>query len=189
MNVAAELFHKVQINRLNNNWVFELACIPTKSQYMMPRTLFMRTIHPAPNERVKPHTRCVEVALMVALCKIGRHVKFTPEDTGVMAFGGTLWSSPWCLTNSAATPHFEGAPRNIKYTTQNPISVDLGHGKKGWIDIWDPCQGHCKIYRQEMLAIGASGGPATSFAEPRSEISVSLSRTHATGAASAITKG
>ncbi|MDF1683232.1 MAG: hypothetical protein P1U36_01100 [Legionellaceae bacterium] len=164
------------LNRINakegHAWTFELACIPTKSQYMMPRTLFMRTIHPAPNEWVEPHTRCVEVSLMVALCKTGRHISFNPEDTGVMAFGGTLWSIPWRLKKSNAIPHFEGATRNSKYTTQPPISVDLGDGTKGWIDIWDPCAGHCKIYRQEMLAIGASGGPATSFTEPRSETNI-----------------
>ena len=159
------------LDRINheesNTWVFELACIPTKSQYMMPRTLFMRTIHPAPEEWVKPHTRCVEVALMVALNKIRRNI--TPENASVMAFGGTLWAIPWRLENSAAAPHFEGAKRNITYVTQPSISVDLGHGVKGWVDIWDPCKVHCAIYKDRMNAIGASGGPATSFTEPRSE--------------------
>lgn len=157
------------INKKSTDWIFELACIPTKSQYMMPRGLFMRTIHPAPEEWVRPHTRCVEVALMVALNKIGRYVNFSPEDAGVMAFGGTLWMSHH---DSAAIPHFEGATRNTKYTSQDPILVDLGHGLQGELDIWDPCGGHCAIYRDRMLAIGASGGPATSFIEPRSERSL-----------------
>jgi hypothetical protein len=158
-----------QINQTNEDWVFELACIPTKSQYMMPRTLFTRTTHPAPSTSVTPRTSCVEVALMVALNKIGRHVNFTSEDAGVMAFGGTMWTTPWCVKNSTAVPHFEGAERNTKYTTKEPIFVDLGEGKKGWINRWDPCGNHCELYMQEMLAIGASGGPATSFTEPRSE--------------------
>lgn len=161
-----------RINQENPNHVFELACIPTKSQYMMPRMLFMRTTHPAPDEWIKPHTRCVEVALMVALCKIRDGI--TPQNSGVMAFGGTLWAMPWRLKNSVAATHFEGAERNIKYTTQPPISVDLGSGKKGWIDIWDPCKGHCAIYKDRMLAIGASGGPGTSFTEPRSEASLRI---------------
>ena len=161
-----------RINQENPDRVFELASIPTKSQYMMPRTLFMRTTHPAPVEWIKPHTRCVEVALMVALCKIRGGI--TPQNAGVMAFGGTLWATPRHLKSSAATPHFEGAERNIKYTTKPAVSVDLGHGKKGWIDIWDPCKGHCAIYKDQMLAIGASGGPATSFTEPRSESNLSI---------------
>lgn len=158
------------LNQISTEWMFELACIPTKSQYMMPRSLFMRTIHPAPEEWVRPHTRCVEVALMVALNKIGRYVDFSPEDAGVMAFGGTLWMNHH---DSAAVPHFEGATRNKKYTSQAPILVDLGHGLQGEIDIWDPCGGHCAIYKDRMLAIGASGGPATSFTEPRSETNMS----------------
>ena len=173
-NNDIELRHRMvdllnEINRTNADWHFELACIPTKSQYMMPRTLFMRTTHPAPSTSITPRTSCVEVALMVALNKLGRHINFTTEDTGVIAFGGTMWTTPWCVKNSTAVPHFEGAERNTKYTTKPPTFVDLGEGKKGWIDIWDPCGNHCAIYRQEMLAIGASGGPATSFIEPRSE--------------------
>lgn len=162
------------INKKNTEWVFELACIPTKSQYMMPRSLFMRTIHPAPEEWVRPHTRCVEVALMVALNKIGRYVDFSPEDAGVLALGGTMWTTPWCVENSTAVTYFEGANRNTKYTTKQPTPIDLGEGKKGWIDIWDPCDKHCAIYKDRMLAIGASGGPATSFIEPRSETKLAL---------------
>jgi len=158
-----------RINSEKSDWIFELACIPTKAQYMMPRVLFMRTIHPAPEEWVKPHTRCVEVALMVALNKIGRYVDFTPADAGVMAFGGTLWANDISL---GAVTHFEGATRNKKYTTQDPVLVDLGNGLSGEIDIWDPCGSHCAIYKDRMFAIGASGGRATSFTEPRSEINI-----------------
>ena len=42
-----------------NAWIFELASIPTKSQYMMPRTLFMRTTLPAISSWVSPRTQCV----------------------------------------------------------------------------------------------------------------------------------
>ena len=155
-----------QLNLRTDERVFELACIPTKSQYLMPRTFFMRTPHQAPQESVEPHTRCVEVALMAALNKIGRFSEFNASDTGIIAFGGTLWASE---DAPEAIPSFGSAERNKKYTSQRPLEVIFPDEMRGWVDIWDPCGGHCAIYKYEMLAIGASGGPATSFMEPRSE--------------------
>ena len=157
------------LNRLNqttNDWTFELACIPTKSQYLMPRTISLRAPQAASEASVKPHTRCVEVALMAALCKAGRTKSFTSSDTGIIAFGGTLWASS---TGSEAVPHFEGVERNKKYTKQPSLEVILSADMSGWIDVWDPCPEHCKIYKYEMLAIGGAGGFSTSFFEPRSE--------------------
>jgi hypothetical protein len=155
-----------KLNTITKAWTFELACIPTKSQYLMPRTLLMRTPHVAPQEWVNPHTRCVEVALMVALCKAGRHLTFTSADTGIMTYGGTLWAS---RQGSESIPRFEGKVRNIKYVSKAPVEIRLTDSISGWLDVWDPCGEHCKIYKYEMLAIGSAGGPATSFTEPRSE--------------------
>lgn len=159
------------LNRLNettNDWKFELACIPTKAQYLMPRTISMRTPRAASESSVKPHTRCVEVALMAALCKAGRTIRFTSADTGIIAFGGTLWANS---TGSQAIPHFtvNDLTRNTKYIKQNPLEVVITPSLSGWIDIWEPCPEHCKIYKYEMLAIGAAGGFSSSFFEPRSE--------------------
>jgi hypothetical protein len=159
------------INQKSSDWVFELACIPTKAQYLMPRTLSMRAPHQAPETWVAPRTRCIEVALMVALCKLGRNINFLPEDTGVMAFGGTLWGS---AEGEEAVAHFEGASRNKTYTKEAPLEVKLTDDLSGWLDIWEPCAEHCARYRQAMLVIGAAGGPATSFVEPRSETSLSI---------------
>ena len=156
-----------QLNQKTTKWVFELVALPTKAQYLMPRTLFMSAPHMAPQECVEPHTRCVEVALMAALCKAGRTLQFTSSETGIIAFGGTLWASS---EDNLAIPHFEGADRNKKYTLPDQqLEVILSDTVRGWIDIWKPCDGHCKIYKYEMLAIGAAGGPATSFTEPRAE--------------------
>ena len=155
-----------ELNETTKEWTFELAYIPTKAQYLMPRTLFMRTPHTAPQEWVSPHTRCIEVALMSALNKAGLFIKFTSADIGTMAYGGTLWASP---DGADAIPPFEGALRNIKYRVKTPLEVKLTDSMSGWIDIWEPCDEHCKQYKYEMLAIGAAGGPATSFMEPRAE--------------------
>ncbi len=154
-----------QINSRTINWVFELACIPTKAQYLMPRTLSTPAFQKAAPDAVFPPTRCVEVALMVALCKTGRFIKFTPEETGVMAYGGTLWANS---DGAEAIPHFQGAERNKKYKSES-VEIKLTDTLSGWIDVWRPCDKHCEIYQYEMLAIGAAGGRATSFTEPRSE--------------------
>ena len=148
-----------ELNRTTEQWIFELACIPTKAQYLMPRTISMRTPQAASELSVKPQTRCVEVALMAALCKAGRTKKFTSADTGLIAFGGTLWASS-DSDCSTVVPYFgvEGLERNTKYTTQKPLEVVITESLSGWIDIWDPCPEHCKVYKYEMLAIGAAGG-------------------------------
>ena len=165
-----------QLNRTSKEWRFELACIPTKAQYLMPRTLSMRVPHPAPEASVKPHTRCVEVALMAALCKAGRTINFTAIDTGIIAFGGTLWASQ--AGGADAIPHFEGVTkRNDKYIERPALEVELSPSMRGWVDIWEPCPDHCKIYKYEMLAIGSSGGFSGSFYEPRSEGTVLKQRT------------
>ena len=159
----------VKINQLSSQtpraFIYKLGCIPTKSQYLMPRTFFGRTEFVASLEHVTPSTRCVEVSLMAALNKCGRFNKFTAQDTGIIAFGGTLWASP-DLNNSDAIGSFAGALRNDKYTTQSPIDVSLPGGRVAYVDIWDPCKAHCEKYKYPMLAIGASGGSATSFLEP-----------------------
>lgn len=157
-----------QLNQTTNEWKFELACIPTKAQYLMPRTISMRTPHAASESSVKPHTRCVEVALMAALCKAGRTRSFTSADTGIIAFGGTLWAHS---EGAEAIPHFavNELARNLKYTKQHPLEVVISPTLSGWLDIWEPCPEHCKIYKYEMLAIGAAGGFSSSFFEPRSE--------------------
>jgi hypothetical protein len=155
-----------KLNKNSNNWVFELACIPTKAQYLLPRTLSVRKPQAAHPESVKPHTRCVEVALMAALCKAGRTLKFTSEDTGIIAFGGTLWGSK---DGNDAIPHFGKIDRNTKHNEPNPLEVELAPNLIGYIDVWKPCKEHCAIYKYEMLAIGASGGGSSSFFEPRSE--------------------
>ena len=156
------------LNKKTKKWRFELVCIPTKSQYLMPRTFFMKTPHKATEESVNPRTRCVEVALMVALCKAGRFIKFNPEDISILTFSATLWANPNQTSQEAIDP-FKGVKRNTSYLSQDPIEVKLTDSLSGWIDIWEPCKDHCQRYRKEMLAIAVSGGPATSFLEPRSE--------------------
>ncbi len=157
-----------QLNQSTNDWTFELACIPTQAQYFMPRTISMRTPQAASESSIKPHTRCVEVALMAALCKAGRTKNFTSADTGIIAFGSSLWANP---KGDEAIPHFQAKDfeRSTKYTEQAPLEVVLTPSLSGWIDIWEPCPQHCKIYKYEMLAIGAAGGFSSSFFEPRAE--------------------
>ena len=105
---------------------------------------------------------------MVALNKIGRSKPFLPEEAGVMAFSGTLWSTP-DKNESIAIDCFAGASRNGKYVEKNPLEILLENSTKAFIDIWEPCACHCAIYRHHMAAIAAAGGAGTSFAEPCSE--------------------
>lgn len=149
-------------------WTFELVCIPTHSQYFMPRTLSKDTHLPAIKDDIEPHTRCVEVALMVALNKVGRLKRFTPKEAGVMAFSGTLWATPDAKISSAIDG-FAGASRNTKHLKKSPLQMTLDDGNSAWIDIWKPCACHCEIYQYQMAAIAAAGAPGTSFSEPRSE--------------------
>lgn len=145
---------------------FELVCIPTQAQYLLPRTLFMRTPYKAPRESIDPHTRCVEVALMAALNKAGRNRPFTATETGVIAFGSSLWESQ---TGENTISTFGETGRNMKHAKQGPIEVIMADGVRGWVDEWNPCKEHCAIYKYEMLAIGVAGGDGTSFTEGRSE--------------------
>lgn len=152
-----------QLKQEKIEWRFKLACIPTYSQYLMPRTLSKDTNLPATDDDIEPHTRCVEVALMVALNKIGRFKQFTPKDVGVMAFGGTLWATP---ESNDAIDYFKGIARNKKHVKKSPIEIKLDNDNSAWIDIWQPCACHCEIYQHQMAAIAAAGGQGTSFAEP-----------------------
>lgn len=155
------------VNNISKKWVFELVRVPTQSEYLILRTLSMRTPHQAPKEWIEPQSRCVEVGLMVALCKAGRFKRFNPEDIGVVAMGGTLWDSPkGNIPVAAFGGKFE---RNFKYVSTESINVELEGDKIGWIDVWDPCSQHCAIYKNAMLAVSAAGGPATCFTEPRAE--------------------
>ncbi len=159
-------------------WTFALAQIPTPSEYLMPRTLSKDNQFPASKEQIEPHTRCIEVALMVALNKMGRFGAVNPADLGVLALGGSLWANPKNnsdeINHSDAINHFEGTKRNVKYVIKDPIEVKLNNDQSGWVDIWEPCECHCAIYRHQMAAIAASGGPATSFAEPCLEQNIRL---------------
>lgn len=156
-----------QLNQLSSFWQFELVCIPTTTQYLMPRAFFMRTPHQAPDFWVTPPTRCVEVALMTGLCKVGRFskFKFDPHDVAIMAFGGTIWTSP---KGTQSYRLFKQMDRNRKYTHE-VLEVPLLGEESGWVDVWDPCPQHCARYRRQMIAIAAAGGFSTSFDEPRGE--------------------
>lgn len=163
-----------EINQKTSEWIFELVRTPTAGEYFLLRTLSLRVPHTAPKDSVEPHTRCIEVALMVALCKVGRFKKFTPDETGVLAMGATPWAAQM---GNDPVPLFKNEnslfSRNTKYVHQEPIKVPLEETSVGWVDIWEPCEGHCQIYRNAMLAMGAAGGPATSFVEPRGECDLS----------------
>lgn len=164
-----EMFSFIEeINARSKSLIFELVSIPTPTQYLMPRTLSNDTQIPASKEQITPHTRCVEVALMVALNKAGRFLTYKPSDLGVLALGGTLWASK-VKTNSNAIDGFEGVERNTKYVTKAPIEVQLNQEQSGCIDIWEPCECHCAIYEHEMRAISFAGFRGTSFQEPRTE--------------------
>lgn len=149
-----------------SKWIFELVRVPTQSEYLLLRTISMRAPHHAPMEWVEPRTRCCEPALMAALCKVGRFKRFAAAEAGIITFGCTLWASP---KGNEAVSGFEGIQRNFKHVTKKPIEVKLNAHEAGWVDEWDPCSEHCLIYRRAMLAIGAAGGPATSFTEPRGD--------------------
>lgn len=156
-----------EVNTLMDRWVFELVCVPTREEYLILRTLRMRSPRCSTAEEINPHTRCIEVALMVALCKAGRFKRFKPEEVGIMAFGGTLWTDK---NGNTAVKGFAGAARNRKYCKQQPFVFRLLNNVPACLDIWEPCGQHCSIYYEDMLAISAAGGPATNFTEPRSQL-------------------
>lgn len=172
ISVRAQLFKFIEaINSKTVEWVFELVAVPTREAYLLPRSLHMRFPMQAPAAIVEPHTRCIEVALMSALCKIGRSKPMAPQDLGVVAYGGALWSSP---TGSEAVPGFGGedAARNRKYLISDPLDIELEGGSHGYLDPWKPCGNHCAVFRREMQAISAAGGAATHFLEPRGSYDV-----------------
>ena len=150
-----------------NRWTFELVRVPTKAQYLMPRTLLMRTSHKAPQETVNPHTRCVEVAMMAALNKVGRHIKFDPSDIAVLALGSSVWSSQ--IVDKGVSVFGPTVERNKKHAMETPIRIMLAEGVEAELDEWNPCKEHCAIYANMMTAIACSGGYSSSFMEPRSE--------------------
>lgn len=155
-----------QMTSKSTKWVFELVRLPTPSAYVFLRTFQMRSPHRAPKELVEPHTRCVEVALAVALCKVGRFHKFAPSEAAVVPFGGAMWMS---IDGQEAKKGFGGISRNSKYLSQPALDVTLSDSEMGYVDIWDPCKVHCRIFMRDLLAMGAAGGPGTSFIEPRAE--------------------
>ena len=154
------------VNKLTKRWVFELVRLPTPAEYILLRTLTMRSPHQPPDEWVSPPTRCVEVALMVALCKVGRFFSMLPKEIGAVAFGATLWNSP---KGTQAVVNFNGAVRNMKHTKQDPIEVLLPDDKIGYLDVWEPCPTHCARYEDAMRSLSVAGGLSSSFIEPRAE--------------------
>lgn len=159
--------------RISRRWSFELAKIPTREQYLLPRTLSMRVPHHATNEWVAPRTRCVEIALSTALCKAQRTQAFAIDDVFFLTVGGVIWADE---TEALSLPHFDTKKRNLTYRSSAPIEVILSDSKIGYVDVWDPCQEHCQIYMNEMLAVASAGGGSTSYTEPRAEGDLSITR-------------
>lgn len=142
------------INKATEKWVFELVCVPTLSEY--------HTLLALPSaEKVKPNRRCIEAALMVALCKVGRFRSFTPQEVSVIAFGGHLWATQ---KGDEPVEGFGGIARNRKHTGEQ-----LKVKNFGWIDVWNPCSIHCAHYLNAMRAVGASGSSIGAFTGPRGE--------------------
>ena len=160
------------INSAQKTWTFELVNIPTKEEFVLVRSLDIQTPQTADSTTVEPRSRCVEVALMVALCKAGRFKHFRPQDVAMMAFGGTLWKEQDPVL-SHPMPGFHGetdCKRNSKYISE-VVPVRLANGSEGFIDVWAPCEEHCKKYLKHMQSILASGGPATNLTDPRADYS------------------
>lgn len=154
-------FHHLlgQVNTKQNRYVFELVCSPTTAEYLMIRSLRMRSDHTVPSEIVQARTRCIEVALMVALNKIGRLKTLNPFEVHIQAMSPFLWKDGTCCVG------FEGATRNVKYLSEPPIVMRDG----SWIDLWSPCKQHCAIFAREILSVAFCGSCASSFTEPRSD--------------------
>lgn len=138
------------MNNMTDKWRFELVNTPLPMEYVLPRSLRMQTPRPASSQEINPRMRCVEIHLMVALNKVRRTIKFSPQDMAMIAFSATLWSSP---NESKAVSNFGNISRNTKYLSENPLEITLKSGEKAYIDIWAPCKEHCSIYYKEMLAI------------------------------------
>lgn len=109
-------------------------------------------------------SRCVEIALMAGLCQAGRFKPFEPQDVCIIPFGASLWTVPFTSNEDTPVACFGNGERNRKYVCRSLLVNGTVY-----FDEWLPCQRHCKIYRNAMLALGAAGGPGTSFLGPRSD--------------------
>ena len=139
-----------ELNARTDKWRFELVRTPAPMEFLLPRSLCMETSRPASGDEIRPRMRCVEVQLMVALNKVRRTVKYSMQDVAMLALGGTLWAS---ATDSVAIDYFGNIGRNRKYTEESALELTLCNGQNAFIDVWEPCGEHCKIYYNEMLAI------------------------------------
>ena len=142
-----------ELNKRTTKWRFELVKTPSPMEFLLPRSLRMETSRPASDTEIQPRMRCVEVQLMVALNKVRRTIKYSMHDVAMLALGGTLWAS---RADSTAVDHFGYIERNRTYISELALELQLYDGRNAYIDVWEPCAEHCKIYYNEMLAfIGA----------------------------------
>ena len=143
------------INNRTSKWRFELVRTPLPMEFLLPRSLRMETSRPASDKEIQPRMRCVEVQLMVALNKVRRTIKYSMQDVAMLALGGTLWASS-NANKSVAVDYFGRVKRNSSYTKEPALELDLFNGDKAYIDVWEPCEEHCKVYYNEMLAVIAA---------------------------------
>lgn len=148
------------INQQSQYWKFELASIPTKEEYILVRSIGIRTDRRAHEEEIEPRSRCVEVSLSIALYKTGRFNRFDARDVYMLSLGcGGLWAS-----DNGKTPVVEcwkSDERNTKYMTKPPLALKLEINHEEipcCIDIWDPCESHCKKFAKAMRALSVAGG-------------------------------
>ncbi len=172
-----------QINQLSKAYVFELVVTPTREQYLLLRTLSFFTSKEAPDtssreamvskkvaiDLIEPRTRCAEVALAVAACKIGRSKTLKLSELGMVQFGSGLWEM--LDKKDIKVLGFEAAKRNTQYIKRPPLIFSVGDDKHKEValDRWDPCENHCALFLNELRALAAAGSSATTFSEPRSE--------------------
>ncbi len=136
--------------------------------------------HSVTNDLIEYRTRCVEVALMVALNKTGRVISFAPKDVSMEAFSGGLWANAITedMLSTQSTVDFSsgkfklgiskfaGKKRNAKYTVEPSIAILLDGGKTVYLDYWGPCNLHCQQMLTNMRIISCIGGAGSSFAGP-----------------------
>lgn len=136
--------------------------------------------HGVTNDLIEYRTRCVEVALMVALNKTGRVISFAPKDVSMEAFSGGLWANAITedmLSAQSTTDfsserfklgvaRFSGKKRNAKYTVEPSIAILLEGGKTVYLDYWGPCNLHCQQMLTNMRIISCIGGAGSTFAGP-----------------------
>tara|TARA_R110002110_G_scaffold166602_1_gene367232 strand:+ start:20722 stop:21774 length:1053 start_codon:yes stop_codon:yes gene_type:complete len=170
-----------RINQESNTCVFELVVTPTREQYMLLRTLSFFTSKESPDTSLKkamvskkeaidmltPRTRCAEVALAVAACKIGRSKPLKPSQLGMALFGAGLWEV--VEKRDIKFLGFEASKRNKQYIKSPPLTFYIEDKRKVALDRWDPCENHCALFLNELRALAASGTSSTTFSEPRSE--------------------